>query len=177
MAISLSRHRIFDVIGLLVRLGLAGIWIYSGVEKAADPMNTQLAVAAYRLLPDSAVPLVAGVLPYLELALGALLLFGLTTRWAAVLSALVLAGFVVGVVSAWARGLSIDCGCFGGGGEIDPSQTHYLGAVLRDVGFLAMAGWLIWRPRTPLSVDGLARPAADQDHDVDDAEDSAESAR
>ena len=63
---------------------------------------------------------------------------------------LVTAGLVgaTGVAQAWARGLSIDCGCLGGGGAVDPGDTAYGRELLRDAGFLLMAGWLMARPRT-----------------------------
>jgi hypothetical protein len=61
--------------------------------------------------------------------------------------------FIAGVTQAWARGLSIDCGCFGGGGAVDPGETAYVAELLRDAGFLALAVWLVVRPRTYRSVD------------------------
>jgi hypothetical protein len=61
--------------------------------------------------------------------------------------------FVVGVAQAWARGLSIDCGCFGGGGAVAPGDTAYLQELMRDTSFLVLAAWLIVRPRTLLSID------------------------
>ncbi|GEL21746.1 hypothetical protein PSU4_07000 [Pseudonocardia sulfidoxydans NBRC 16205] len=150
----MERGRILDVIGTLARLGLAAVWLVSGAVKAADPDQTYIAVRAYDVLPSDVVPVVATVLPWLELALGVLLLVGLGTRAVAVLSALVLVVFVAGVVQAWARGLSIDCGCFGGGGQVAPDATAYGTEVLRDVGFLLLAGWLIVRPRTLFALDG-----------------------
>ena len=104
----------------------------------------------YRIFPESLVGVVAAALPYLEIALGVLLLVGLATRLAAVLSAVVLVAFIAGVISAAARGLSIDCGCFGGGGDVGADQTAYTAEILRDLGFLALAGYLIFRPDTPL---------------------------
>jgi len=142
-----------DVIGLLARLGLASIWLISGFLKAVDPRTTVVAVRGYRIFPEPLVVPFASVLPYLEIALGLLLLAGLATRLAAVLSAIVLVAFIAGVISAAARGLSIDCGCFGGGGDVAAGQTAYVAEILRDLGFLALAGYLIARPDTPVSVD------------------------
>src|SRR4051812_21174508 len=45
-----TRHRgarLLDVIGTLARLGLAAVWIVSGVIKLLDPGQTYLAVKAY----------------------------------------------------------------------------------------------------------------------------------
>lgn len=150
----MERGRILDVIGTLARLGLAAVWLVSGTIKALDPDQTYIAVRAYDVLPTGVVSVVATVLPFLELALGVLLLVGLGTRAVAALSAVVLVVFIAGVVQAWARGLSIDCGCFGGGGQVAPDATAYGTEVLRDVGFLLLAGWLIVRPRTLFALDG-----------------------
>jgi len=140
--------RVRDVVGTVARLGLAAVFLVSGVLKAVDPDATYVAVRAYDVLPKAGVTLVAGILPWLEIVLGLLLLAGLATRVVAVASAGLLVVFIAGVVQAWARGLSIDCGCFGGGGAVDPGQTTYGLELLRDAGFLLMAAWLIVRPRT-----------------------------
>ena len=146
-----------DVIGLLARLGLAAVWLISGIIKAVDPRTTVVAVRAYQIFPGSLVGIIAGILPFLEIALGVLLVVGLATRLTAVLSAVVLVAFIAGVISAAARGLSIDCGCFGGGGDVAAGQTAYTEEILRDLGFLALAVYLIVWPDTPLSVDRWVR--------------------
>ena len=38
-----------------------------------------------------------------------------------------------------------------------PDETAYLAEILRDLGFLVLAGYLIVRPDTPLSIDRLVR--------------------
>jgi uncharacterized membrane protein YphA (DoxX/SURF4 family) len=146
---------VLDGIGTLVRLGLAAVWLISGGIKVSDPNQTYIAVKAYDLLPGSVVSVVAAAVPFLELALGVLLLAGLGTRLVALVSALVLVAFIGAVAQSWARGLTIDCGCFGGGGQVSTGQTRYPQEIARDVGFLLLAGWLAVRPRTWVAVDGL----------------------
>jgi uncharacterized membrane protein YphA (DoxX/SURF4 family) len=148
-----NRARLLDVVGTLARFGLAAVWLVSGLLKAADPDQTYVAVRAYDVLPDAGVEVVAALLPWVELALGVLLLAGVGTRLVAALSAVLLVVFVAGVTQAWTRGLSIDCGCFGGGGAVEPGQTTYVQELLRDAGFLLMAGWLIARPHTLVALD------------------------
>ena len=150
-----ASSRVLPAIGLLVRLGLAAVFLTSGTVKALDPRETLVAVRGYQLFSSSVASVIASVLPFLEIGLGLLLLVGMATRLAAILGAMLLLAFIAGVISAAARGLSIDCGCFGGGGQVTTGATTYTLEILRDVGFLAMAGWLIWRSETPLSVDGF----------------------
>ena len=149
----MSRAHVLDLVGTLARLGLAAVWLVSGTLKAIDLDQTVVAVRAYDVLPRGAVDVVAAVLPFLEIALGLLLLFGIGTRLVAVVSGVLLLTFMAGVTQAWARGLSIDCGCFGGGGAVAPGATAYLQEIMRDTGFLALTAWLVARPRTLLSLD------------------------
>lgn len=142
------------MIGLLVRLGLAAVWLVSGAIKVSDLNQTYIAVQAYDLLPAGAVSVVAAGLPFLELLLGVLLLAGLGTRVVAIVSGVVLLAFIGGVAQSWARGLTIDCGCFGGGGQVSAGQTQYPQEIARDIGFLLLAAWLIVRPRSLGSLDG-----------------------
>lgn len=151
-----------DTVGLLARFGLAAIWLISGYLKAVDPRTTVVAVRGYQIFPESLVVPIASVLPYLEIALGLLLVAGLATRLAALLSAVLLVAFIAGVISAAARGLSIDCGCFGGGGDVAAGQTAYVAEILRDLGFLVLAGYLIVRPDTPASIDRWAHRRSGQ---------------
>jgi hypothetical protein len=61
--------------------------------------------------------------------------------------------FIIAISQAWARGLSIDCGCFGDGGAVDPSETKYLETILRDIGFAFLGFWLIRYPVTKFALE------------------------
>ena len=152
-----------DGVGTLARLGLAVVWLISGSIKVADINGTYTSVSGYQLFPTGVASLIAAVLPFLELALGVLLLAGIGVGLVGVLSGLLFLAYIVGIAQAWARGLTIDCGCFSTGGQVAAGQTHYLEEILRDIGFTALAVWLVVRPRTWLSVDGLLRGRRDED--------------
>ncbi len=143
-----------DTIGTLARLGLAAVWLVSGAVKLADPGQTYVAVQAYDVLPHGLVGVVATALPLVEIVLGLALLAGVATRYVAGAALVLLLVLIAGIAQSWARGLSIDCGCFGGGGQVAQGQTQYPQEILRDSGFALLAGWLLVRPRTWLSVDG-----------------------
>jgi uncharacterized membrane protein YphA (DoxX/SURF4 family) len=112
-----------------------------------------LAVRAYQVLPAGVVSPVAAVLPLIEIGLGLLLLAGVGTRQVAALSGLLLLAFMSGVAQAWARRLTIDCGCFGGGGQVAADQTVYALELARETGFLLLASWLLVRPGSYLGAD------------------------
>jgi hypothetical protein len=64
--------------------------------------------------------------------------------------------FVAAIVSAAARGLRIDCGCFGEGGALAAGETTAYGAeIARDLALLAVSVLLAIWPVSRLSVDNL----------------------
>jgi uncharacterized membrane protein YphA (DoxX/SURF4 family) len=147
-------------LGLLARVLVGTVWVVAGVLKLPDPHENVRVVRAYDLLPERVVPVVGHGLPVLEILVGLCLLLGLLTRAAAALSALLLVAFVIGVASAWARGLSIECGCFGGGaGPAANARAKYPWEIARDIGLLALSAWLVGRPRTPWAIDNRLLPA------------------
>src|SRR5512139_170549 len=138
----------------VARLGLAGVLAYAGLAKFTEPLAIQRrGVAAYEILPESMVNAVCVGLPILELVLAALLLVGFATRFVAAASAILMVIFIAGIISAWARGLNIDCGCFGNGGPVQPGQTRYLQEIFRDIGFFALAAWITVLPKSRFAVD------------------------
>ena len=144
-----------DWVGLLARLVTGGVWIAAGALKLGDLDGSVRAVRAYELLPESIVPTVGYLLPLVEIVVGACLVLGLMTRFAAVVSALLFAAFVVGIASVWARGLEIDCGCFGGGGQKEGASSEYPWEIARDLGLLALSAWLVVRPRSRWALDSV----------------------
>jgi uncharacterized membrane protein YphA (DoxX/SURF4 family) len=143
-------------VSTLARLGLAAVWLIAGAAKAGDLAASGRAVNAYQLMPYDVAKVVGAALPFLEIALGLLLLAGLAVRFSAGVSAVLLAVFIGAIGSAFSRGLAIDCGCFGSGGQLAAGQGPTYGTeILRDVGFLVLAGVLLWRPATRFSIDEL----------------------
>ena len=142
-------------LGFAARLVIGGVWIVAGVLKLPDPAASVRAVRAYDLLPEAVVPTVGHLLPVVEVVVGTALVLGLLTRGGAVLSALLFLVFVGGIASVWARGISIECGCFGGGGAQQDASSSYPLEIARDVGLLALSVFLVWSPRTRFALDRL----------------------
>lgn len=147
--------RVLDGVGLVARLVLGGVLIAAGLPKLMDVTGSIQNVLAYELFDYEVARLIGTMLPVVEILLGVLLVLGLFTRAAAAAGGLLMVVFIVGIISAWSRGLAIDCGCFGTGGPVDPEETTYLFDIVRDLVFLALAAWLVVRPRTLFALDTL----------------------
>ena len=141
--------------GLIARLVVGGVWVVAGALKVGEPAASVRAVRAYDLLPESVVPTIGHLLPMLEVIIGVCLVLGLLVRPMAAISALLFVAFIIGIASAWARGLQIDCGCFGGGGYSSNATEEYPWEIARDVGLLVASLFLVWRMRTKLALDNV----------------------
>ena len=175
----LVRGPVADWVGLAARLLLCIVLIAAGGLKVGKPIVSARAVQAYQIFPFEIAGYIGYALPVLEIAVGLLLVVGLFTRPAAIIGAGLMIAFILGIASAWARGLSIDCGCFGGGGEIEREKAiaAYPWEIARDIGLAAAGLWLFFRPRTPFSLDGFLFPPLNETgaggvQDVEDPQDA-----
>jgi len=141
------------------RLVLGGVLVVAGALKVPDPAAAVRSVRAYQALPEPLVAPVAFGLPVVEIAIGLALLVGVFVRTAALASAVLFAVFIAGVASAWARGLQIDCGCFGGGGQVAATDTAYPEELLRDAALLLIAVLVALRPGSRMALVDRSYPA------------------
>jgi uncharacterized membrane protein YphA (DoxX/SURF4 family) len=143
-------------LGTVLRATLAAVMAWAALAKITDLRSSGTSVAAYGLVSPEAARTLGGALPYTEAAIGLLLLAGLATRMTAVFTAALLALYLGAIASAWARGLSISCGCFGGGGAVTHDATRgYVVDMARDFVLMAMAVLLALRPATRYGLDAL----------------------
>lgn len=136
----------------VARVILAAVLLAAAWPKIVSPRQSVLAVSSYQLLPDPASEMVGHGLPFAEAGLAVLLLLGLAIRPVALVTAALLLVFAAAIVSAWARGLSIDCGCFGGGGATE--DPDYLVDLVRDLVLAVLAGAVARWPHPSWSLDG-----------------------
>ena len=152
-----KRELALDWLGLLARLALGGVLVVAGALKIPTPYKAAAAMRAYELLPNSLASVFGYILPWFEVGLGLLLILGVATRLSGLIGALLMLLFIGAISSAWARGLSIDCGCLGGGGEIDPKETKYLEEIVRDIALALSGFYLYFRPHSRFALDNRGK--------------------
>lgn len=129
-------------VGLLLRLGLAGVLLLAGGLKLRAPGTFAVEIANYQLVPALA-PYLAATLPAIEVVtgLGLLVLAAPWRRAAAAVAVALFATFTVAVGSAYLRQINVACGCFGGSGGSITALT-----VVRDIALLVGAVLLVILP-------------------------------
>ena len=149
------RQRAAATFLLLVRLGMAAVFVGAAAPKIADPDLFALSIHNYQMLPAWGVNALAILLPWIELVAGVCLGLGLWRRASALVMAALLVVFMVALGAAAARGLNISCGCF----EVDAEGGHgsLVWAALRDILFLAAAIVLVRYADGPRPIDLVLR--------------------
>jgi hypothetical protein len=158
--------------GLTIRCQvlLGALFVWAGASKVLDPGAFACAISRYQLplLSAASVRTLAVVLPWIELVVGFALFFAVLGRSGALLAGVLLIAFTGIEATAMARGLAIDCGCFGPGG----AKVGW-GTLLRNLGMLLLAAQIVafarpaprsprkrggTPPRLPTKADGEAPP-------------------
>ena len=125
----------------LLRLLVGGAFVIAGILKIADPAVFAVDVSHYRLVPHALINPVVIVLPWIELVAGVCVISGFWLRSGALLIAAMTAMFFFVIISALARGLNIECGCFG----TIAGKTIGLQTLAIDLGCFCLVALLIWR--------------------------------
>ena len=122
---------------LFGRLIVGGLFIYAAVSKIADPVKFTDEVRAYELAPIIVTNLIAIILPWLEIFAGTLLIVGLWRAEARLIILLMLLGFTFGKISVEARGMDINCGCWGS--DWMESTFHGISGILLNLALIGLA--------------------------------------
>lgn len=126
---------------------------WAALAKLGDLVRFAEQVHNFRVVPTAVENLIAMTLPWVELVAALALVLGVRARAGAVVATALLALFTAGVVSAVARGLDFECGCFG---TSDATRVGW-SKIAQNVAMLAVAALACSRPsREPL----VARPTA-----------------
>src|SRR4029077_15361219 len=95
---------------LLLRILLGAVFVYAAYTKLRQSwLLFALSIDSYQLLPEWAVLAVSRTLPWLELALGVLLIAGWKLRYISAAATGMLALFFSVMVLEYSRGAGIDC--------------------------------------------------------------------
>lgn len=160
-----SRSSILGVTALVLRIALGGIFAYAAYLKLKDPWALfAMNIESYKVLPLWAVELTARVLPWAELLLGLLLTVGFLRRISTTAASLMLVVFFSLIIRAYAKGMEINCGCFGPGEAISWKTMLRDGSMLAASLFVTVMSFRWRRKPAPSGAAETAavEPAADR---------------
>ena len=107
---------------IAISIVLGALFVYAGALKIRTPLVLADTMAAFGILPVALIIPFALALSPFEIIAGLLLLVGWHRRVGALALLIAVALYTTAIGSALARGIVIDCGCFGGGGPATRGQ-------------------------------------------------------
>jgi peroxiredoxin len=122
---------------ILVRLGLAAVFVVAGLAKLLDRLGARQALEEFNV-PRRLVGLLVVLLPSAELVTAGAMLFAATARVAGAAALVLFAVFVVGLIQALRRGQAPDCHCFG---QVHSEPASWL-TVARNLALALPAAYL-----------------------------------
>ena len=128
----------------LLALVFGGVFVYAGALKLRDPGLFLIDIRSFDMLPDPYAAWLALVLPWIEILSGLAVITGVFRKGGLLLLNLALVAFFIAIGIAKSRGLSIQCGCFGG----QESGSSYVELFVRDGVLLSMGLILLWLNRS-----------------------------
>lgn len=124
---------------LVARIVLGAVFVYAAYVKLRDPWQLfAMSINSYDVLPLAMAETAARVIPWVELALGLMVISGIWLRISGTILSLVLLTFFTLMVRAYAKGMQINCGCFG------PGEAISWKTLLRDGSMAAAAIAMTW---------------------------------
>jgi uncharacterized membrane protein YphA (DoxX/SURF4 family) len=128
------------IVWMLCRIVFGAVFVYAGALKMADAAGFAANIFNYQILPARMVYGAAMVLPAVEVVCGLALMANCLARGASVILNALMVAFMGAMGWAVARGLDVDCGCFGGGAQSVGKETLIRDAVILAVGLVALWG-------------------------------------
>jgi putative oxidoreductase len=162
-----TRNRLGRILLVIGRIVLAAIFLFAAYSKMKPQpgmlwtygsIHTSLSMFAmgvdsYQMLPPWAVSPFAHFLPPFELLLGLWLLSGYGLRFSGLVSSALICAFIAAMVSAYRRGLTISCGCFGPGAQIGAKDLIRDGLIFLPLALAITVGaFLIRRKSSTASI-------------------------
>lgn len=101
------------ILVLIIRMFIGILFIFYGISKISDPAQFANEIGNYGMTTDFITQLMALIIPWAEMIIGVLLLFGVYQNENGILATVLLFMFTFAVAFAFASGLDINCGCSG----------------------------------------------------------------
>ena len=140
-----------------ISIVLGALFVYAGAIKIRDPLAMADTIAAFGIVPLALINSFALAVPPFEIISGVLLIAGWYRRVAALALLISLGAYTTAIASALARGITIDCGCFGFGPGTRGAMWWDLG---RDLTLLAAAfAVYAWSMPSPAAAQGESHAA------------------
>jgi uncharacterized membrane protein YphA (DoxX/SURF4 family) len=136
-----------------VLLGL--LFVISSISKIQNPAKFMDSIEAYKLLPSIFIHPMAIIIPWMQIVCGLFFIFDIYAQSSALILSGLLLVYTVAIAQAFARGMSMDFGCF----DLIEGLEDKVGwkSIIRDIIFLGMSGSVFLFDKNTVNVYGLVK--------------------
>ena len=143
---------------LLFRILLGLVFLFAGIAKISDPVRFIFTLRQFNLFSEAVIPFMALYLPWLEFTLGLFLILGLLYRASAFLLVCLNTMFAIVILTVIARGMEIDCGCFGMFADVlKIPDSADIKAIIRNVIFIGISIYIFIVKKTLFSLENYLK--------------------
>lgn len=156
-----SNNQSSNLFWFAVRIVIGGVFAYAGFMKLIEPReNFEVVLANFPVIPSAMIPLVAGVIPWIEWIFGMLLIVGYLPSFSTLVILTLTFGFLVSIATGplLTGKASESCGCFGRQGIKMDIRTEFL----IDIILLFFGTLMFFKKQFPWSVDGWLRKSIEK---------------
>ena len=132
------------------RIALALLFLAAAPNKIISPADFAADISYYLILPDVLINFTALTLPWLEMVVAFLLICRAWTGPALFLANSMLIVFLGAILSAYFRGIDLNCGCFSSAPGTSDDMVFY---IVRDVIFVVIGLTAAWFYRRGYDAD------------------------
>jgi putative oxidoreductase len=134
-----------------VLLGL--LFLISSISKIQNPAKFMDSIEAYKLLPAFFIHPMAVIIPWVQIVCGLFFIFDIYAQSTAFILSGLLVVYTLAIAQAFARGMSMDCGCF----DLIEGLEDKVGwkSIIRDLIFLGMTGAVFLFDKNTVNIYGL----------------------
>jgi len=121
---------------------LGAVFLIASWYKITDLIDFGRSISYYDMIPLALLPGFTVLLAGVEVSTGLALVTGMWRKGSALIVTLMLIMFIIAIGTAYARGLSIDCGCFTAdmtAAKAEDIRSNMVERLLQDVALLALS--------------------------------------
>jgi uncharacterized membrane protein YphA (DoxX/SURF4 family) len=141
------RRKILEILFIVVRIAIGGIFIVSSIPKLRQPYDFLASVYSYEIVGPMFGLGVAIILPWVELFAGICLVGGIFVSGALLVSICLCLIFSFVLASALFSGLDISCGCFGSADGTVISYWSLIRALVLLLASVAVYSYPVFIPK------------------------------
>lgn len=137
------------------KIFIGALFIISSITKIPNAAKFAESIANYRILPEFLIMPAAIIVPWVQFLAGVILILDIYAKSSAFILSGLLVVYIIAIISAYVRGIDIECGCFDLLSQFGLEDRVGIKAIVRDFIFLLISGNVVIFDKNGFNCYGL----------------------